>query len=877
MTRYLLIILLMGAFVRSSGQEIGANFNHDPEIIDFSYLSKTPVEWIRTTPYIFEYIQGEKDPATEPGLDKVIEAKKRGYKVAFGFRWDFRKFKLRIPAPGSSEEKKYFAVAAAILDKVGPSLDMFKLGNEPNLETMEADLQYNAEGIVPLVRFTERLLTEVVEPYYTSHKELKRPDIYAGSLPRLFAKEEQQKPGVAGLIKLAQNDPRIKGFAIHLHIADSLQMEEAFRFIRSIMPEKPIIVPEFSLFQLYNRHTADLLGDSPAGKAFATKYGYQPSMKLYEWYSKANSQRVSATEWQDLFDSRTWFPKHFLLTYYRYFQKYGVVLATYGYLSQSAPARMDADSPTWFINPIFPFKSLQKQADGSHTPNPLWFDDFVTIVNKGRQAGKAVGRKQPKSSSVPPNIVIIYTDDLGYGDLSCYGATAVQTPNIDQLAAGGIRFTDAHCTAATCTPSRFSLLTGMYAFRNDAAILPGDAPLLIPTNIETLPGMLQKAGYKTGVVGKWHLGLGHGTIDWNKKISPGPNETGFNYSFIIPATVDRVPCVYLENQEVYQADASDPIYVSYKEKIGDEPTGLSHPQLLKMAADTQHSNTIINGISRIGYMTGGAKARWVDEDMPGVFLQKAKAFIDNNKQQPFFLYFALTNVHVPRTPHNNFLGKSPMGRRGDVILEMDWLTGQLMDELRRQGLDSNTIVIFSSDNGPVLDDGYVDQAVELAGNHRPGGIYRGGKYSAYEAGTRVPVIISWPGAIKPGISNTLHSQIDWMASFAALTGQKLAKGAGPDSRNALPVMLGQSNKDREFLLEEAFTLSLRSGQWKYVAPQEKGTPDWLANKDIETGLSTSPQLYDLKKDPEEKHNIAAQQPKTLKQLQKKLSNIRKQP
>jgi hypothetical protein len=376
------VIALLPAIV--SAQEIGANFNHDPEIIDLVYLRKTPVEWIRTTPYIFEYIRGEKDPAMEPGLQKVIDAKEAGYKVAFGFRWDFRKHKLRIPQPGSAEEKKYFATAAAILDRVGAYVDMFKLGNEPSLETMEPDLQVNGEGVVPLVRFMERLLNEVVEPYYQQHAGLTRPDVYAGSLPALFEKEQQQKPGVAGLIRLAQENNRIKGLAIHLHISDSLDMEKAFRFVRTIMPEKPIIVPEFSLFRLYNRHVSDELGSSEAGIKFANKYHYPPDMKLYEWYSKANTEKVSAGEWADLFASRSWFPPHFMQTYYRYFRKYGVVLATYGYLSQSAPVRVTPGTAVWFINPIFPMKSLQLQANGSYTPNPLWFDDFINIVNHGK-------------------------------------------------------------------------------------------------------------------------------------------------------------------------------------------------------------------------------------------------------------------------------------------------------------------------------------------------------------------------------------------------------------------------------------------------------------------------------------------------------------
>jgi hypothetical protein len=378
---FIVLLLTRGTY----SQEIGANFNHNPEIIDFVYLKKTPVEWIRTTPYIFEYIRGERDPETEPGLQKVIDAKKAGYKVAFGFRWDFKKFNVEIPLPGSAEEKKIFSIATEILNRVGPYTDVFKLGNEPNLETMDRDLQVNAEGVVPLVRFTERLLTEVVEPYYKKHAQLKRPDVYTGSLPRLFLKEEQQNPGVIGLIQLTQRNKNIKGLAVHLHISDSTEMEEAFRFVRSIMPDKPIIIPEFSLFRLYNKHVADELGDSKEGKLFANKYGYSPGMKLYEWYSKANTERVSAKEWADMFASRTWFPQHFMQTYYRYFKKYGVVLATYGFLSQSAPAKMGPDSPTWFINPIFPMKSLKPQPDGSFTANPLWFNDFTDIANRGKK------------------------------------------------------------------------------------------------------------------------------------------------------------------------------------------------------------------------------------------------------------------------------------------------------------------------------------------------------------------------------------------------------------------------------------------------------------------------------------------------------------
>ncbi len=183
-----------------------------------------------------------------------------------------------------------------------------------------------------------------------------------------------------------------------------------------------------------------------------------------------------------------------------------------------------------------------------------------------------------------PNIVLIYADDLGYGDLSCYGATQIQTPNIDKLAKQGLRFTNAHATSATCTPSRFSLMTGTYAWRKKGTgIAPGNASLIIPVDKITLPAVLKRAGYQTAIIGKWHLGLGGPEgPDWNGEIKPGPREIGFDYSFILPATVDRVPCVYVENHYVAGLDPADPIQVSYKEKVGDWPTGKDHPELLKL-------------------------------------------------------------------------------------------------------------------------------------------------------------------------------------------------------------------------------------------------------------------------------------------------------
>lgn len=472
-----------------------------------------------------------------------------------------------------------------------------------------------------------------------------------------------------------------------------------------------------------------------------------------------------------------------------------------------------------------------------------------------------------------PNIVIIYVDDLGFGDIGVNGAIGVKTPNVDALAQNGLNFTDAHSSAATCTPSRYSLLTGSYAFRNNAAILEGDAPLIIDTNKETLPSMLQKAGYITGVVGKWHLGLGKGKVDWNTRVTPGPKEVGFDYSFLIPATGDRTPCVYLENQEVVGLDLTDPIEVSYGARIDGYPLGRDHPELLKQHTDPYHQGAIINGISRIGYMSGGENALWVDEDIPFVLSKKATSFIDKNKEKPFFLYFSLHDIHQPRIANIKFVESSTMGPRGDVIAQMDWCVGQITQKLKNEGLLEDTLIIFSSDNGPILDDGYLDYAIELLGDHKPGGAYRGAKYSIYEAGTRMPTIVHWPKEVTPGVSSALLSQVDIYASLAALVNQNIEKEAAPDSKNLIDAWLGKTNKGRTFMLEEAYTYGLRMGKWKYIKPKNKPVPNWIKQKFVDPGFRPEPQLFNLEIDPSESKNIASQYPKIVAKMETKLKGI----
>jgi arylsulfatase A-like enzyme len=462
-----------------------------------------------------------------------------------------------------------------------------------------------------------------------------------------------------------------------------------------------------------------------------------------------------------------------------------------------------------------------------------------------------------------PNIVIIYADDLGYGDTGAYGGTAINTPNMDALAAGGLRFTNAHASSATCTPSRFALLTGTYPWREkNARILPGNAPLLIDTTQLTLPALLKGQGYHTGIVGKWHLGLGDGQVDWNQPISPGPNELGFDYSYILAATQDRVPTVYIKNGAVVGLDPDDPISVNYQENFPGEPTALDHPEMLKLNWDHGHNNSIVNGIPRIGFMKGGEAARWIDEDMADTFLAEAKHFVKSNKSEPFFLYYALQQPHVPRTPHSRFVGATGLGPRGDAIAEADWCIGEILKTLQEEGLLENTLVILSSDNGPVLNDGYEDQAVELNGSHSPWGPLRGGKYSLFQAGTRVPFIVSWPGKISPGVNHALVSQVDLLASLGKLTG---AEVKNTDSHDLAEVLLGKSEEGRENLILEAMgRTAYREGDWVLIPPYEG--PAIQANVNIELGNDAAYQLYNLKEDVGETKNLAFLAPEKLDQM-----------
>lgn len=467
-----------------------------------------------------------------------------------------------------------------------------------------------------------------------------------------------------------------------------------------------------------------------------------------------------------------------------------------------------------------------------------------------------------------PNIVIINADDLGYGDISCNGSSAVVTPNVDRIASRGIRFTNMHCTSATSTPSRFSLLTGEYAWRRDGTgVAPGDAAMIVTPAMKTLPEMLQRAGYTTAAIGKWHLGLGSetGKQDWNGLITPGLKDIGFDFSFIMAATGDRVPCVYIENGRVVNLDPNDPIKVSYQKPFAGEPTGRDNPELLKLESSHGHDNALINGIGRIGFMTGGKSALWTDELIAERLTEQALGFIDANVQAPFFLYFATNDVHVPRVPHERFVGKSGLGARGDAILEFDWSVGQILSKLDSLGLMNNTLIILTSDNGPVLDDGYRDGARELLGDHKPCGVFSGGKYSVFEAGTRVPAVACWGSKVKAGqVSDAALSQVDLFASLAALVGQDLAPDEAPDSQNHLQAIMGHDHQGRKYIIEHASTHSITVGRWKYIVPNSGSATAWQTGN--QTGNNPEPQLYNISRDPGERVNLASKNPRKVAQL-----------
>ncbi len=464
----------------------------------------------------------------------------------------------------------------------------------------------------------------------------------------------------------------------------------------------------------------------------------------------------------------------------------------------------------------------------------------------------------PAQQTEHPNIIFILSDDIGYADFGCYGARKIKTPAIDLLAKNGVRFTNAYAPASTSSPSRYALLTGEYAWRKNIGILPADAPLSIHPEQMTLPAFLRRSGFRTALIGKWHLGLGGKDVpvDFNGKIKKGPLAVGFDYAYYFPATNDRVPCVYIENEEVDNLDPADPILVSYKKKVGYDYTGKENPERLTLKPHSGHDGTIVNGVSRIGWMAGGKEARWKDEQMAEVLLSKAKAYINKHAEKPFFLYYAPHNAHEPRIPSDAFRGKSEAGIYGDVIEEFDYCVGELVKTLKQKGIYENTIIIVSSDNGPMIKEGYNDGALENINGHDPFGNLRGQKYSLHEAGTRVPFIFSWPGKVKsPFIQTQCFSYLDMLATFAGLLDISITKDECNDSMNGSELFIRpDASLYRAYILiqNNSGHIAIRKEHWKFIPAHQ----------------NQKAELYNLATDSSELHNMMLACPKEAARLKK---------
>lgn len=477
-----------------------------------------------------------------------------------------------------------------------------------------------------------------------------------------------------------------------------------------------------------------------------------------------------------------------------------------------------------------------------------------------------------------PNIVIIYADDLGYGDVSCYGAKKINTPHIDKLAKEGMRFTDAHSPSAVCTPSRYGLLTGRYPFKtgiNKPVFLK--TPLIIETERKTLASLAKDAGYSTAVVGKWHLGFGSKTpTDWNQPLKPGPIELGFDYFFGVPVVNSHPPFVYMENHNVLGLDKSDPFVYGKTAK-----TQKVHEKM---------------GYREIGG-ADAAHALYKDEKVGVTLTEKAVNWIKKEKNNPFFLYLATTNIHHPFTPDKQFKGTSEAGVYGDFTHELDWIVGQVNKTLKELNLDKNTLIVFTSDNGGMFN----ESGQEAWGMGHPiNGELLGFKFGSWEGGHRVPFIVKWPGVVQPGsTSNSLVSSLDFFATFQEIFKQAPNKKYGEDSISMMPVLKNAGATYREELLYVPFKfthIAMRKGDWVYIPAQgdggfggkKPGTHVYSGpaalnttkqkNSDIVNGVykagAPKAQLYNLKEDLKQENNVVNDHPEIAKSMSERLKALK---
>ena len=516
----------------------------------------------------------------------------------------------------------------------------------------------------------------------------------------------------------------------------------------------------------------------------------------------------------------------------------------------------------------------------------IMFNTLLIVTSCGESKTKEANTEKSEKT---PNVIIIYADDLGYGDLSIQGATKVQTPNIDKLARQGRRFTDAHSVSAVCTPSRYALLTGEYPIRADSwGPLRTNTALLIDTTKVTLGKVFQEKGYKTACLGKWHLGFGEESNDWQVPLSPGPNDIGFDYYWGVPLVNSNGPYVYVENESIDGYDSNDPLVFlgrNYQGSLKPSPT----PTFPKEASRKAPNN-----------FAGALKAhlKYDDEKTGEYMAEKADNFITENKENPFFLYFSPTNIHHPLTPAPRFKGTSQAGLYGDFIHELDWIVGEIIESLEKNGLTENTMIIFTSDNGAMLN---IGGRIAMEKGHKINGDLLGFKFGVWEGGQRVPFIVKWPGKVPAGtVSDQLISNVDMLATCAALVGQENEVSMKEkDSKNVLSTFLGAPGQVRhELLIAPAgkTNLSLREDNWMYIPahgsggftgskPEDHAWGGYPAaafakskNSDMKNGKlkeeAPPAQLYDLKADINQTNNVYDEHPKIVERMSKRLEELR---
>jgi len=481
----------------------------------------------------------------------------------------------------------------------------------------------------------------------------------------------------------------------------------------------------------------------------------------------------------------------------------------------------------------------------------------------GPARAAAGGAKRPFDRAPgKPNIVYILADDMGYGDLGCLNRRSrIPTPNLNKLAAGGMTFTDAHSPSAVCTPTRYGAVTGRYAWRTrlKSGVLGGYSKPLIDPKRMTVASLLKAHGYATGVVGKWHLGLdwkhkadNPKKVNYSKPLDRGPNGYGFDYSYVIPASLDMPPYVYVENGRVAEPSTA-------------RQEGRKFPAFIRAGERSPSFNPI---------------------ETLDVLLGKATAFITREAKgdKPFFLYFALTTPHKPVLPAKRFQGKSGLGPYGDFIMQVDWTVGQVVKTLKEAGVRDNTLVIVTSDNGSFMfrlketDEDHVTNPRKggyKASSHTPAYVFRGTKADIYEGGHHIPYIASWPAKIKAGTTcDRTICLTDLMATCAAIVGAELPRDAGEDSFNTLPLMLGQDwETPRAPVVHHSIngTFAIRDGKWKLIFSTGSGGRERPVGKPG----SKPYRLFDMAADISETTDVAAKHPEIVERLTKVLDGIRK--